>query len=349
MNRRTGLLLIVTLLAFGQTGREAYRDAYRIWRQTDPTLERDAATKGPALGADADRVANEAAKYGAARAAFFTERAAAQDRQLAWLAAKLPDMIDVPDGAADVIAAETKAVKRGIDTFAGDPDPAMQQLRGMLERENAALAALSAAIADRRKVTDSARSADAAAEKVLLVAANAGREMIVGLRQSAQASARETTAWADYYRVLSDGARGVIPAPVSSTPSSPPPATERRPTFTTLQLARYVGGWTYPIVNGLFHGPEPVSIDLDVHEDNGHIQGTLLGRFKVPGDPEVHFEFSGEFKNAKSQVFALETNDGAKGTLELIPGPAFNLLEVNFHADPAPGKIREGNFVLVKK
>jgi hypothetical protein len=43
------------------------------------------------------------------------------------------------------------------------------------------------------------------------------------------------------------------------------------------------------------------------------------------------------------------TSDGANGTIELIPGSAFNLLEVNFTTDPRPGKVRQGNVVLVKK
>jgi hypothetical protein len=35
--------------------------------------------------------------------------------------------------------------------------------------------------------------------------------------------------------------------------------------------------------------------------------------------------------------------------LELIPGPAFNLLEVNFNTGDKPGMIRQGNFLLIKK
>ena len=45
----------------------------------------------------------------------------------------------------------------------------------------------------------------------------------------------------------------------------------------------------------------------------------------------------------------MTTSGGAKGTLELIPGPAFNLLEVNFSTDEKPGTVRQANFLLVKK
>jgi hypothetical protein len=45
----------------------------------------------------------------------------------------------------------------------------------------------------------------------------------------------------------------------------------------------------------------------------------------------------------------LLTADGAKGTIDLIPGGAFNLLEINFHTDAKAGKIQQGNMVLLKK
>ena len=66
-------------------------------------------------------------------------------------------------------------------------------------------------------------------------------------------------------------------------------------------------------------------------------------------DPLVRFDFQGDFATAALQRFPLVTSDGTKGTIELIPGPAFNLLEVNFVADPRQGKINSGNFILVKK
>jgi hypothetical protein len=63
----------------------------------------------------------------------------------------------------------------------------------------------------------------------------------------------------------------------------------------------------------------------------------------------VRFDFRGDFGATANQRFTLVTEDGTQGTIELIPGPAFNLLEVNFQTDPQPNKIRLGNFILVKK
>jgi hypothetical protein len=349
MKRRSALLFIATMLSFAQAGRDAYRNAYRAWRQADPTLERDAAIAGPALAAEAERVASEAAKYGAERSAFLTQVAADHAQKLAWLEQKPAEIVDVADGATEVVAASTAAVQRNISIFAKDPDRGIQQLRGMLERENAALASLSSSIAGQRKAADSVGPAAVASEQARLAALTVSLDLATGLRQSAEESTRETAAWVDYYRTLSDGARNGAAAPAAPTPTASAPI-ERRTSITPLPLARYTGAWTFPAADGLFHGPQPLVVDLEVHEENGRADGTLAARFKVAsGDPMVRFNFSGEFKNSRQQVFALETTGGAKGTLELIPGPAFNLLEINFQTEPKPGKISQANFLLVKK
>ena len=79
----------------------------------------------------------------------------------------------------------------------------------------------------------------------------------------------------------------------------------------------------------------------------------LSWRFKLPAagvtDPIVRFDFSGNLQPQRTQSFDLVSSDGAKGTIELIPGPAFNLLEINFKMDAKPGKIASGDFVLLKK
>ena len=137
-------------------------------------------------------------------------------------------------------------------------------------------------------------------------------------------------------------------------PALPPaPPVQRAPSITTLPLPRYTGAWAYSTVGGMFHGAEPEFVDLTVHEENGKATGTFYARFKLPpgstGDPLVRFDFSGDLRPTRIQTFALETTDGAKGTVDLIPGNAFNLLEVNFEAEIRPGKIHLGDVLLVKK
>ena len=118
-------------------------------------------------------------------------------------------------------------------------------------------------------------------------------------------------------------------------------------------MTRYLGSWIFPAVGGLYHGPQPQSVEMEVHEENGRYNGTLFARFKLPpgvaGDPLVKFSFEGPFENSRTQKFVVTTSNGARGLIELIPGPAFNLLEVNFSTYDKPGMVRAGNFLLVKK
>ena len=83
------------------------------------------------------------------------------------------------------------------------------------------------------------------------------------------------------------------------------------------------------------------------------MSGTMNVRFKLPAgsneNPEIRLTFAGDTKSSRIQKLDLMTSDGAKGAIQLIPGTAFNLLEVNFLTEPQPGKIHMGNFVLVKK
>jgi hypothetical protein len=117
-------------------------------------------------------------------------------------------------------------------------------------------------------------------------------------------------------------------------------------------MNRFVGSWTFPM-GGLYHGPEPDVADLEVKEDGGNLTGKLNARFWPFGDIKavttVRFEFSGAFGTGRVQSFPLVTSDGAKGSIDLIPGPAFNLLEINYYTDRVPGKLTRGNLLLIRK
>jgi hypothetical protein len=187
------------------------------------------------------------------------------------------------------------------------------------------------------------------------------------LKQTAQQTEQVGTLWAGYYRTLSDGVRGIMsrePAPVPSaapagapTVAAAPPATAapalRTRSITPLPLSRYVGAWVYPTQGAQYHGIEPEFVDLIVRDENGQAKGILFARFKLaqgsPTDPIVRFDFEGAFQPTRNQSFALVTSNDAKGSVELIPGPAFNLLEVSFTTEDKPGTVRQGNFLLIKK
>ena len=352
------LVIPVALCLFAQPSRDDYRQAYKSWREADPMLERDAAAGGAALSQRIDSASADAAKFGAARTSYWQQWAGTGAAALSWTeSAGSPDPpLASPRVEADYVAVETALVTRNIGIFADDPDKGIQELRQALERERTALAAVSAAIADRQGAADAAGDAAQAVEQARMSAFSQDRDLMAALNQIVEETKRENTAWTEYYRSLAaSGQNAPAPAADARTNIDPGEPSPRPPdaSLTPVPLPRYVGSWTYPATKGLYHGPEPDFVDLVVEEENGHASGTLIARFKLPpggaGDPVVRFDFSGDFKNTRNQVFALETSDGAKGTIELIPGAAFNLLEVNFQTEPKAGKVGRANMVLLKK
>jgi hypothetical protein len=358
--RRASLLALVAAICLAQHVRDDYRAAYAAWRKTDPRLESEASAGGAPVAQRADRMAAEAAKTAAARKAYLEGTIADQSQQIGWLensgmGAEPAATNTKSDG--QFIDTETARVRRTMETFATDPDKGIQQLRQALARERTALDALAQAIVERRKSAESAEMATAVIGQSRGKALEQARALMEGLKEGSAETAREAETWAEYYRKLGEGAQGMA-APITQVPAGVPPATLENPapappSITPVPLARYVGAWTWPRTNGMFHGAQPEFIDVVVHEENGRVTGTGFGRFKLPagstGDPVLRFDFAGDLQPARNQVFHLVTSDGTKGTIELIPGPAFNLLEVNIQTEPKPGKIRQADVVLVKK
>src|SRR5262245_32549744 len=77
-------VLVLGAALSAQSGRDAYRDAFKAWRQVDPGLERDAATN-PNLSARTGAAAAAAARYTAARSAYLRAKAAEANQSLEWL------------------------------------------------------------------------------------------------------------------------------------------------------------------------------------------------------------------------------------------------------------------------
>jgi hypothetical protein len=355
MNSRilfAGLSLYAATGLIGQTGRETYRQDYDAWREAHANLERDAGTGGPALIPQVDRAASLAAAFGTKRAAYVKSAAqnASQERQFLQtaIARVSPDV--APAALAILVSGELQTVTRTIDRFATDKDRGIQQLRQSLERERGTLAALNGSIEARQKAVARTTEASAVLEQARLRTSEALMAETSELLQNSVQLEKENAAWADYYEKLTKAIQDASAPPPRVEITTAAPRTEPAP---GVPRARYVGAWTYPTVNGLYHGAQPEFVDLVIHEANGHVDGTLYGRFKLAtgstGDPLVRFDFQGDFTAAPTQRFPLVTSDGAAGTVELIPGPAFNLLEVNFQAAPRANKIATGNFILVKK
>jgi hypothetical protein len=331
-----------------------------VWREAEPDLERAAVATGDPLDDRARRAAAEAANFGAARATFLRQLAEDQKQNFLPLQGAPPlTVTDVAPAASlhTLVSEETAIVQKSIATFADDPDAGIQKLRQALEKEQSALAALDIAISQREKAQEKVARATDAIEPARFKVFSEFQGMAGAVTESAGMVDKETTAWTMYYPALAENARGVrtraAEAPAISTAAPAPVEPPRAPAITPLPLTRYTGEWVYPTVNGRFHGSEPDTVALEVHEENGRATGTFLARFKLPPgsklDPVVRFEFSGDFTATRNQQFSISSANGAAGTIELIPGNAFNLLEINFQMNPAAGKIAADDLLLVKK
>ena len=369
----SGLLSLGAWTGWSQQMSKGGTDAYRTWRSADATLESDAGTAGATLGARADKVAAEAAKYFAVRKTQLSELQADAEQ-------KTPSVesIVIPavsgNSPESYLTGQITTLTSNIATVAGDPDRAIQQLRQALERERTAATALSATLKESERAQNAGAQSSVTSEEARGKIVADFPVLAGGLKQAVQQNDLAAKDWADYYRALSDGARGIITgetisrqlppvgsgtstapanaAPLNPLPNDPTLASPARNTITPVPLARYIGAWVYPTVGAHYHGPRPESVDLVVHEENGQVDGTLEARFTVPPGtavPLLHFQFKGPLQATRNQTFVLQTSGGAAGTVELIPGPAFNLIEVSFTTTDRPETVRQANFLLVKK
>jgi hypothetical protein len=385
-------LLLGAVWALAQTPGDPYREAYRAWRDSDPTLERDAAGGGAQLSDRANRAAAAAANYGSTRSAYLQSLAAQTRQPVQWLGsiptASEPDVAPVQQLQA-VVNEATATVGRTLANYGGEKDRAIQQVRQALDRERAALSALNRAIEERRKLAAKNAEVFAALEMVRVSALEQYQSLAAGFGTAASQEEQETAAWAAYYRSMAETsepppppvsspspepvpvtiggvrimnpatARAANPASVTAPPAEsaraakPGPREEPAATSQPGSVARLLGEWVYPPAGGLYYRMEPEAANLVVSQEGGRLNGALSVRFKLPpgsvDDPQIRFSFAGEIRPAGIQVLPLETTDGAKGSMELIPGSAFNLVEVNFRTQAKPGKISLGNFVLIKK
>jgi hypothetical protein len=376
MKKACPALLAVALCLMAQSDRESYRAAYRAWREAEPTLESDAAKAGDALAPRTAHAASAEAKYSADRTAFLRGIEATYGPNGLPLQTPVAQTLSLAPAAQlqRFVSGETVTVNANIAAFAKDTDPGILPLKQALNQERSALAALNTAIGTRQKAEDRVAQSASAMERSRVSALEKHQAVLAAITDAAASLEREDVAWLAYYQKLAEGARvasepppaaAPVSAPVSAEPVTvvpvPGPPVVSAPVsngppqvvIAPLPLARYVGTWAYSKIGGSFHGAEPEALDLIVHEENGKVSGTMAARFKLPpggsGDPAVRFEFSGDLRTNRIQSFALLADDGAKGTIELIPGNAFNLLEVNFQMEARPGKIHLGDVLLVKQ
>lgn len=355
----------------------SYKESYDAWVRNGAGLERDASIARERLAVRTDRAAAEAVKYETARKAFFEEQRGqilkASDR-LQPLSLALDVSSD--EASADFFTAQDAVLDKSISGFKNDPDDGIQRLRRALDKERNALAAAKSAMEARQFSAGAVHSAEDSVERATETATDATRAIADNFEQAAQIAGGLAEAWPGYYRALSNGARGItlsdVSPPFAARPAGPATSAEPRPSPTprepaprapvpapapattrptALPLGRYTGTWQFLKGVSTFTGLPPTAFDVDVKVENGQMSGTVSATFDVlpKADPGVKFTFSGPMQPGKEQSFRLETTEGATGTVTLTPASAFNLLEVRFKLENAPGKVAEAGAILIKK
>jgi hypothetical protein len=353
---QVGMMVCTTaVVLWAQSNREAYRAPFETWQGTEPDLERTAGDPGPDFAAQVQRTSDAATAYLRSRQAFLAEQVRTEE-QARWAGQPFiggREVLATRPEVRSLMNTTTDQLTATITTFASVRDPAIQQVRQAMERERAALNALNESMNTReatlRELKNKTEDAELLREAVGqgLAIASAGRARI------AEHIDRESTAWNAYYKTLVEGAMSTEPAPgaagvgaASVKPLAP------KPSPAGLPLSRYVGGWIFQDKK-LFFGAQPETVELLVREEEGRMSGTLSARFILPagtsGDPVLKLDFQGLVQQTRNQVFPLRTAEGVGGTIELIPGTAFNLLEVNLQIEPTDNKVRSTNFVLLKR
>lgn len=333
--------------------RNAYREAYRAWREADPKLEADASSAGAALSSRTPKDADLAAAYYTAHAEALRKLAADRTADFEWLRDNalrpLPDLAPVPDEMR-FANSEITALTAGASTLSNDKDPAIQRLVQAFQSETAALEDLKASVTEREQTENEAIKIVTAAEQSRATAASHLLSLSAALTQAAESMNHESAAWAGYYsKLATSAAEAAATPPPAAEPTPAPPSPARA--ITPLPLSRYVGSWSYQ-AGDMYHGAEPQAVEVTVKEENGHASGTFSGRFKpadgTSGETVVKFEFSGDFRNTRNQTFALQTSDGAMGKVELAPGGPLNVLEVIFEIE-GPNGVQQSGITLVKQ
>lgn len=357
--RIAALLLAPACLWAQTTEREAYREAFQSWRGMDPLIEQDTSPR-PAIAPRTQQLAAAVAAFTAAKQEFLEARTAA-DQGLQQQVPPSPEDLDPvanPATLENLMDRLSSTLSRMISGYADTNDAQLVRLRTALEDEQAALEAVRQATQAR-----AARSAAAADALVTIETQRASVETEIARLTATSSNAaevlqQEAEAWKEYYALLGGGQSGSeTPGPAQTTSSdpsaaAPPAAVATSPTIAPVPLGRYTGRWMFP-VGGMFFGSQPAAIGLEVSEANGMVTGSFAGTFRLPqdsaGDPELSFTFQGPLQADRTQSFPLTTPEGLTGTIQLIPGPAFNLLEVNFETSAAEGKVTNGNFLLLKE
>jgi hypothetical protein len=340
--------------------------ALDAWLEASANLERDASSPSANFAARVEASTKAVRTYYETLTSTYAP-SAADSEQVLWMVRGLshPEvLLGARPEMQRLLESTAQYLTSSIATFSREKDASIQQVRQAMERERAALKALTDAIDARTTPVREVAEVSDIAETLRASIARAQGAASTTRSQLTENVQTEARGWDNYYRDMAEGAAGFVAPSVSSaaTPSAtsgtststlvvPPAKPIARPSNVptgALALPRYAGSWAYTPIGtapSQFFGPVPKSVTLTVTEADGKLVGTLQATF-TKASYSLDVQFGDTMQPARVQRFATESPVGP-AIVELIPGPAFNLLELNVRAEQLSDPLV--NVMLVKQ
>lgn len=330
-----------------------YQRAYKVWRESDPILEKDMATiPQPLLLArikDADKNAHSyfeqkleylnllASDYGRRRAAL-VENTSDQ--------ATHEDILDSIKKQQNSLVQQIGRLNREIEALAADPNKERGLLREAAERQRTALLTIQNNLVEQLSGLEEGKKLGERRGVSTRGTADRYNQMIARVKKESETIAIEKELWNAYYRSLWNSFAQPSPsAPVSSGPVN---VKQVEPTDT-----RWLGTWVYDASEpNSYFGNQPDSVVLRITVYKGMLHGTYHAIYKpgngVDENSKVDFEFSGVAKDSPEQKFALQWQNRMTGFIELKSIDSRSL-EVIWTKTSEGDGLRFGNEVLYKR
>ncbi len=322
--------------------RLAYYNAYRAWREADPSLEHDlgaAPTDDLHRRIDAARV--KALAYSKARMDYYNAILVDYTRLIAQLADSsrqlaFDDIVASVKSQRQAVAAQVAATSKEVDALGAERDKTLQ--RQAADRQWIALLSIENNLGEELRQLEETAKSGAASGSLRAKLLQHYQSATALLRQEIDFTRQEGALWQAYYdslaRALNRRATAMMTTrnaqPISVAPATPqdthsqPPALAKTPdpAVNDEALTRWAGDWTYNPLNGKsYFGPQPDFVNIHIAVANGVLQGSYTARYKLPkgvhGSPDVAFSFDGALVPGDRQKFTLRSADGLSGTVEM--------------------------------
>lgn len=355
VSRRLCLLVIAACAASAQTQspvstlereRLAYFQAYRVWRESDPNLERDLAGAPAAdMRLRIDKARARALAYTKARAQYYETTLNGYNAVIATLgdgnqALELEDITASIKAHQAALARQTASVAAQLRAFDGEEDKTLQ--RQAVDRQWGALTSLQHNLADQLDQLAEASKGNSDSSRLRVLLLRHYQAAAALLRQEIGFTRQEGALWQSYYDSLSRALdnRRSVQTPAASSARAPAPSP-------------WAGDFSYQKLNvKSYFGAQPEAAQLQVTVTDQFVQGYYRARYKLPkgvhGSPEIAFSFAGPLAPGTRQKFPLRDSEGLSGIVE-IRSLAANMVEVVWNRSTPGKELANSDEILIRR